>query len=123
MRECDGCKECCIIPYGNVYGHEFGNGTPCKFLGECGCNVYKARPDFCKKYYCAWAQELLPIEMKPNECGVLVSVENGENGQFLRAVSTTGKELNTDILLKLKDWSIKMNAPVIYMKNNTWTEI
>ena len=51
MRPCGECTKCCEIPYGNTYGHEFGNGVPCKFLGECGCKIYKVRPEFCRKYY------------------------------------------------------------------------
>lgn len=120
MRECGECKECCILPYGEAYGHPFGNGTPCKFLGECGCKIYKVRPEFCRKYYCAWAQELLPEEMRPDKCKVLVSVENGEDGQFLRIVNGNEEKINSDILDYLKMWGERMNTPVIYRENNSW---
>lgn len=121
MRPCDECNECCKVLYGSAFGYEFGQGTPCKFLGTCGCKVYRARPEFCRTYYCAWAQELLPEEMRPDKCGVLISVEDGENGQYLRAMSVNEEEINKNILSYLKEWSIKMNTSVIYKKNNSWS--
>lgn len=123
MRPCGDCTECCKVLYGSAYGHEFGNGTACKFLGEDGCKIYKVRPEFCRNYYCAWSQELLPDEMRPDQCGVLVSVENGKEGQYLRAVSVSNDEINKNILSYLKDWSIKMNTPVIYKEKNSWREL
>lgn len=120
MRPCGECTKCCEIPYGNVYGHEFGGGVSCKFVEECGCKIYQVRPEFCRKYYCAWAQELLSEEMRPDKCEVLVSVETGKDGQYLRAISVNGEEINRNILSYLKEWSIKMNTPVMYKKENSW---
>lgn len=123
MRPCGECTKCCEILYGNTYGHEFGNGVPCKFLGECGCNIYKVRPEFCIKYYCAWSQELLPEEMRPDKCGVLVSVENKEGSQYLRVMSVNKDEINKNILSYLKEWSNYMNTPVIYKEGNSWRNL
>lgn len=123
MRPCGECTKCCEVLLGNTYGYLFGNETPCKFLGDCGCKIYRARPEFCRKYYCAWAQELLPEDMRPDKCNVLVSVENGEKGQYLRVMSTNDKEINNDILLYLKEWSVYMNTPVIYKQDNSWRNL
>jgi hypothetical protein len=57
--------------------------------------------------------------MRPDKCGVLVSVENNENGQYLRLTLTSDK-INIDILEYFKEWSIKMNTPVLYLNNNIW---
>jgi Fe-S-cluster containining protein len=122
MRPCGECTKCCELLYANIYGHEFGGGLSCKFLGECDCKIYKVRPEVCRNYYCAWAQELLPDEMRPDKCGVLASVQNGKNGQFLKVVGDNDK-INIDIISYLKEWSIKTNTPVIYRENNSWRNI
>jgi hypothetical protein len=31
-----------------------------------------------------------------------------------------GKEINKDILEYFKEWSIKMNTPVLYLNNHIW---
>ena len=119
MRPCGDCTACCTWLNGSAYGHTFGNGKTCKFLCESGCSVHKARPKVCESYFCAWAQELIDEEMRPDKCGVIVSVENNENGQYLKLISTK-KEINTDILNYFSKWSSIMNTPVIYFKNNNW---
>ncbi len=119
MRPCGDCTACCTWLNGSAYGHSFGNGKTCKFLCESGCSVHKARPKVCESYFCAWSQELIPEEMRPDKCGVIVSVENNENGQYLKLISTK-EEINTDILNYFSKWSSIMNTPVIYLKNNNW---
>lgn len=114
MRDCEDCKKCCKFLEGTAYGHYFGNGTECKFLGECGCKIYQVRPNVCRNYYCAWAQELLPEEMRPDKCNVLVNVENRDGCKYLRLVNLSEEEINNDILEYFRNWSVKMNAPVIY---------
>jgi hypothetical protein len=119
MRPCGDCTACCTWLNGSAYGHTFGNGKTCKFLCESGCSVHKARPKVCESYFCAWSQELIDEEMRPDKCGVIVSVENNENGQYLKLISTK-EEINTDILNYFSKWSSIMNTPVIYFKNNNW---
>jgi Fe-S-cluster containining protein len=119
MRPCGDCTACCTWLKGTAYGYEFGGGKSCKFLCKTGCDVHKARPKVCEGYFCAWAQELLPEEMRPDKCGVLVSVENNNHGQHLRLTSTDG-EINIDILEYFKEWSIKMNTPILYLNNSIW---
>jgi Fe-S-cluster containining protein len=104
---------------GSAYGYEFGGGKSCKFLCETGCDVHKARPKVCEGYFCAWSQELLPEEMRPDKCGVLASVERNGNGQYLKLTSIEN-EINTDILEYFKEWGKIMNTPVLYLKNNIW---
>lgn len=119
MRECGECTACCTWLQGSAYGYEFGGGKSCKFLCEKGCGVHKARPKVCEGYFCAWAQELLSEEMRPDKCGVLASVENNERGQYIKLVLIQ-EEINTDILEYFKNWSRMMNTPVIYSSNNSW---
>ncbi len=119
MRSCGECTACCTWLQGNAYGWKFGDGKSCKFLCETGCSVHKARPKVCEEYFCAWVQELLPEEMRPDKCGVLVSVENRDIGQYLKLISTE-KEINTDMLDFFKKWSHIMNTPVLFLRNNIW---
>ena len=119
MRECGECTACCTWLHGSAYGYEFGGGKTCKFLCETGCSVHKARPKVCEGYFCAWSQELLEEEMRPDKCGVLASVENDEKGQYIKLVSIEGK-INKDTLDYFKEWSSIMNTPVIYSNNNSW---
>lgn len=123
MRECGECTECCTWLMGSAYGHEFGKGKSCKFLCESGCSVHKVRPNVCRGYFCAWAQEILPIEMRPDKCGFLISVENGESGQYLKVISTNGGEINNDTINWLKNWSSIMNTPVFYFEKDRLIEI
>jgi hypothetical protein len=123
MRKCGDCTACCTWLIGNSYGHEFGNGKSCRFLCEEGCSVHKLRPNLCENYFCAWAQQLLPEEMRPDKCNFLVSVENNTNGQYLRVSPINGYEINTDILSWFKEWSTRMNTPVICKKENEWIQI
>jgi len=122
MRPCGDCTACCTWLQGTAYGYEFGGGKSCKFLCETGCGVHKARPKVCEGYFCAWSQELLPEEMRPNKCGVLASVENNENGQYIK-LTFIEKSINKDTLDYFKEWSQIMNTPVLYLKNNIWEVI
>jgi Fe-S-cluster containining protein len=116
FRECGECTACCTWLKGDAYGHEFGEGKSCRFVCKTGCSVHKARPAVCKKYFCAWAQNLLSEEMRPDQCGVLASVENAENSQYLK-LTFIDEKINTNMLEYFKEWSLKMNAPVVYFKN------
>ena len=118
MRECNGCTACCTWLIGDAYGWEFGEGKSCRFLECNNCGVHKVRPEPCENYFCAWAQEIIDEKYKPDKCGFLISVENGENGQYLKVVEIEKNSINDDVLNYFKSWSIQMNAPVVYSKSN-----
>ena len=76
FRDCGSCHACCdgnLI--GNTFGNKFGNKKPCIFLVNKLCAIYETRPNTCRNYQCAWTQKILPEWMRPNDCGVLVSIE------------------------------------------------
>ncbi len=114
MRDCNGCTACCTWLVASIYGWEIGNGKSCKFLECNGCGVHKARAKVCKEYFCAWAQELFPEEMRPDKCGIIASVERNQNGQYLKIVKTDDSLVSEDILEYLNIWSEKMNTPIVY---------
>lgn len=88
FRECGDCIACCeghLI--GKAHGNSFGNGKKCIFLVQKKCTIYEDRPEVCRKYQCAWTQHLLPEWMKPNQCGLMVSVQDEPSGkQYLKAI-------------------------------------
>jgi Fe-S-cluster containining protein len=116
MRECDSCTACCTWLIGDAYGWEFGGGKSCRFLCESGCSVHKARPKTCEGYFCAWAQELIDEDYRPDKCGFLVSVENNENGQYLKVIEIEEGKINKNIEDYFKQWSFKMNTPIVFVK-------
>lgn len=118
FRECGECTACCTHLKGTAYGYDFGGGNSCKFLCSKGCEIHKVRPNACMNYQCAWSQELLSEEMRPDKCGVIASVENDESGQYLKL--TLIREINTSILDYFREWGRKMNTRVIYLNNNHW---
>ena len=116
MRDCNGCTECCTWLIGDAYGWEFGAGKSCKFLECSGCGVHQVRPKTCENYFCAWAQELIDEEYRPDQCGFLVSVENNANEQYLKVIEIIGNALNEDIVEYFKKWSRYMNSDVVFVK-------
>lgn len=116
MRECNGCTACCTWLIGDSYGWEFGAGKSCKFLDCNSCSVHKVRPKSCENYFCAWAQELIDEEYRPDQCGVLVSVENNQNGQYLKIIEITTDSINNNIIKYFENWSEKMNTPIMIVK-------
>ena len=113
LRDCGECTACCTWMIGESYGHKFGNGVSCNFLDKCGCGIYEKRPEVCRKYQCGWSQELFPEEMRPDKCGIIVSVENNENEQYLRAIIMYKNESTEKYKQYLKEWGKKMNTKVL----------
>lgn len=85
---CDECTACCdgsLI--GNSYGNMFGPKSPCKFMVNKECTIYKDRPSCCQRFQCGWSQKLFSIDMRPDKCGLLVSVEHdSKNKKFLKVM-------------------------------------
>jgi Fe-S-cluster containining protein len=113
FRECGECTACCSWLIGDAFAWKFGCGESCKFLEEGGCGVHKARPEVCRTYQCAWTQHLLPEEMRPDKCNVLVSVEQNENGQYLKAIGINNKRITDDVKNWFIKWGEKMNTPIL----------
>jgi hypothetical protein len=116
FRSCGDCTACCSWLVGDAFGWEFGCGKSCKFLEEGKCGVHKARPEVCRNYQCAWSQSLLPEEMRPDKYNILISVENNHMGQYLKVLPINNKEISNEMLEWLKNWSEKMNTPIVISK-------
>jgi len=84
FRECGDCTVCCEgWLAATIYSHKMYPGKSCYFLKEGKCTVYSVRPTTCRKYQCGWSQHLLPEQYRPDKCGVVVSVKDAEDGQYL----------------------------------------
>lgn len=73
-RSCGPCKVCCTAK--SVYDYEPPKPawTPCASLCGAGCKIYKAKPQTCTDYLCAWRMGLGGSESRPDRCGVLVDL-------------------------------------------------
>ncbi len=53
MRQCGNCRACCTVL--GVPSLKKPRYQACEHECDKGCAIYKERPDECKAYYCAWA--------------------------------------------------------------------
>ena len=109
-RECGECDLCCKWLSHEVYGQQVSPDNPCRFIKN-GCSIHPNRPPQCKRYFCMWAQGVLPEWMYPKDTGVLVSVKNWEHGQWLEVVECGG-EITDDLMNEL----VKLKSPIKYIK-------
>lgn len=116
-RECGECNLCCKWLTHSVYGQVVTPNNPCRFVRE-KCTIYEDRPPTCRTYHCAWLQGLLPEWMYPHLIGIIVSVKNWNNGQYLE-ISEAGKPLTIEVL----SWLLKMDVPLKYQLHGTWNVV
>jgi len=74
--------------------------------------VYNFRPEVCKKYFCAWAQELFPEWMQPNKCKVLITVQNWSKGQYLKCTEMD-KKMDDKVLFEILNFCQKHKCPYV----------
>ena len=112
FRPCGDCTACCDgFLIGDAKGIPFGEGTPCSFLIDKKCTIYSDRPQVCQNYQCAWTQFVLPEWMKPNKCGVMVSVEYDKDGkQYLKVI-----EMREEI-----EYNVYSTIDTFTKENNTY---
>ena len=76
-------------------------------MKQGGCSIHETRPEACKRYQCAWSQDLFPDWMKPTESGVLVSIEVDDHKQQFLKVVLLREQISDDVPLFLNDWTTK----------------
>ena len=85
-RQCGDCTACCVTA--NVPELQKLEYTPCKHLCGTGCAVYPDRPTTCRLYQCLWLlnhkKAPLDDEMRPDRWGLVLDVEETNNGLYLR---------------------------------------
>lgn len=111
FRECGECHACCSGSLlANAHGNHFGAGCACVFLVKKKCSIYENRPDVCRKYQCAWTQHLLDADMRPDKCGIMVSVEIDANKKQYFKVMQIDKFVGFDVYKKLDECAQKLNT-------------
>lgn len=69
MRDCDGCTLCCH--FARVVELKKKENVLCKYCVNKSCSIYEFRPAECATYYCEWALENTPEELKPDKIGIM----------------------------------------------------
>lgn len=113
FRPCGDCTGCCSGKLAaNIYGHEMYDGKPCHFLKRGKCSIYNDRPHSpCRTYQCAWSQHLLDEDMRPDKIGLIVSVQNDEEGQYL-TVTKLWDEVPEISYKRVKECAEKLDARI-----------
>ncbi len=106
-RECGECDLCCKWLSHDVYGQQVSPDNPCRFIKN-GCSIHPNRPAQCKRYFCMWAQGVLPEWMYPKDIGIMVSVKNWPQGQWLEVVEC-GVEIIDEVVMEL----LKFKVPIV----------
>ena len=107
-RECGECDLCCRWLSHDVYGQLVSPNNPCRFIKN-GCSIHPNRPAQCKRYYCMWAQGVLPEWMYPKDTGIMVSVKDWPQGKWLEVVEC-GVEMTDKVINAL----LEFKAPIVY---------
>jgi len=106
-RECGECDLCCKWLSHDVYGQQVSPNNPCRFIKN-GCSIHPNRPAQCKRYFCMWAQGVLPEWMYPKDIGIMVSVKDWPQGKWLEVVEC-GVEMTEEVMNAL----LEFKAPIV----------
>jgi Fe-S-cluster containining protein len=79
------------------------------FLVKKVCHIYPDRPKCCVDYQCAWSQHLLPEHLRPDQSGVLVSVEQRDGVQFFKVVELV-PDVKWEVLYQIDQAARKLNT-------------
>jgi len=72
LRECGECTECCTML--EIPALKKPKKTRCSLLkDDCrGCGDYENRPQDCRGFQCAWSENMLPTDHRPDKTGIMV---------------------------------------------------
>ena len=124
-RTCDGCTECCQgWLTGAANGHDFYPGKPCFYITATACSIYENRPaDPCKSFKCTWIEEeLLPMWMRPDLCGVLTTKQTQNNVTYYQA-RECGKTIDSKVLSWFVMWALNSKVNLMYQVDQGWNRI
>lgn len=77
-RPCEQCQVCCWALW--VEELDSPAGEPCRHQCATGCGIFgqPERPPVCRGFWCAYASDNPQVPERPDRCGVLVWVADGE---------------------------------------------
>ncbi len=81
-RECGACTACCFeITIDDPKMQKPPRQTCVHCVAE-GCSIYRARPEDCRSWFCAWRRIAdLPDHLRPDRCGLLACVVEHRNAE------------------------------------------
>jgi len=94
-------------------------GKPCQHCTQQGCAIYDTRPqDPCRDFECAWLAEpsQIPEHMRPDQCGVIIKLDEKWNGDEMITATPTGEEIPTKTLDWLMAYARQHSMPLLYLK-------
>lgn len=120
-KSCEGCTKCCegyLIT--NILGEPVHAGKPCsKVIPGVGCSIYEDRPkDPCRGFQCFWrASDIMPMEFKPSEVGVIVTNQDLFGIPHLR-LDPAGNEVPAEVLSWYVTWAVERQLNVEWVVGN-----
>lgn len=70
-RPCGECNVCCTVL--GVEEIEKPEQSACTHASQHGCAIYATRPRACAAYRCYWKLGILPIELRPDKVGGMIT--------------------------------------------------
>ena len=94
-RECGECTECCVML--EIPALKKPKKTKCSLLKkDCsGCGDYEGRPQDCRGFQCAWSENQLPIDHRPDKIGIMVYYVDSYMGRTMFATETRDGGFNS----------------------------
>lgn len=98
-----------------AHGNFFGLGKKCVFLTEDKCSIYKTRPNICQKYQCGWSQYLIDEDLRPDKCGIIVSVRTEKNEQYFELIETK-ENISYETYERIENTLKKLNSKIVRVR-------
>lgn len=116
---CDGCTACCDILTIEAIGKKAH--TKCKYCDGSKCTIYSERPDVCKNFTCAYLAGNWRIELRPDQCGVMIYNDSVKGYQALMFVEPNQVDplIMDQINFMEKRYRIKIHGIDARNKNGT----
>ena len=125
IRQCGECSVCCKVT--QVEGTDFTKlpGVTCPLLshkdGKAICARYGQdnRPDCCDQFRCGWLRGFGSETDRPDQCGVMLSINSFNGGPWIFAIETKKNALRTSGKSIVIDMTRKYNLPVIVVDHKS----
>lgn len=119
MRECGACQVCCVVADITEARLRSPAGSPCAHQCASGCDLHglPTRPLVCQSFQCAWLRGVGSDGDRPDQVGVMFSVNRTPLGNIGMAIEaregalfSTGREMACAFVRS-------MNLPLVVVKH------
>jgi hypothetical protein len=119
-RQCGACDICCTVAQVEGVGFRKPAWQACKYSCD-GCVLYNRdeRPTICSQFQCAWLRGAGLEQDRPDNSGIMVSVNNLNGGNWIFAIETKANALLGSGKNIVLDAAAKINLPVIVVDFNS----